>query len=81
MRQFLTDPAVADALSESGAPATTEERIRVSGEMYFALESGKVRRAESEADATLTKVEIVDGEPVPREIKIRESTRYEVTSP
>jgi hypothetical protein len=75
---FLSRPAEADSLAAS---ATTEERIRVSGEMYFALESGKVRRAESEADATLTKVEIVDGEPVPREIKIRESTRYEVTSP
>jgi hypothetical protein len=40
-----------------------------------------VQRAESEADATLTRVELVDGEPVRREVQIRESTRYEVTSP
>ncbi|HET6363247.1 MAG TPA: DUF6263 family protein [Gemmatimonadota bacterium] len=75
---FLSRPAEADSLA---AAATTEERIRVTGEMYFALESGKVRRAESEADATLTKVEIIDGEPVRREVKIQETTRYEVTNP
>lgn len=75
---FLSRPAEADSVA---ATATTEERIRVRGEMYFALESGKVRRAESQADATLTRVEIVDGEPVRREVQIRESTRYEVTNP
>lgn len=75
---FLSRTAESDSLAST---ATTEERIRVGGEMYFALEDGKVRRAESRADATLTKVEIVDGEPVPREVKIRESTRYAVTNP
>ena len=75
---FLSRPAEADSVA---ATATTEERIRVNGEMYFGLESGKVRRAESEADATLTKVEIVEGDPVRREVQIRESTRYEVTNP
>jgi hypothetical protein len=75
---FLSRPAEADS---AAATATTEERIRVRGEMYFALESGKVRRAESDADATLTRVEIVEGEPVRREIEIRESTRYQVTNP
>lgn len=75
---FLSRTAESDSLAPA---ATTEERIRVGGEMYFALEDGKVRRAESRADATLTKVEIVDGEPLRREVKIRESTRYEVTNP
>jgi hypothetical protein len=75
---FLSRTAEPDSLAPT---ATTEERIRVGGEMYFGLESGFVRRATSRADATLTKVEVVDGEPVRREIKIRESTRYEVTSP
>ena len=74
---FLSRPTEAD----SAAAATTEERIRVHGEMYFGLETGKVRRAESEADATLTSVEIVDGSPVRRKVQFRESTRYEVTSP
>ncbi len=75
---FLSRPAEADSV---GGTATAEERIRVSGKMYFALESGRVRRAESEADATLSKVEIVDGEPVRREIQFRETTHYEVTTP
>ena len=74
---FPYRPAGAD----SSATTTAEERIRVKGEMSFELETGHVRRVESEADATLTRVEIVDGQPVRREIKIRETSRNELRSP
>jgi hypothetical protein len=70
-------PAGADSTAET----TAEERIRVKGEMFFALESGRVRRAETEADATLTRIEIEGGEPVRREIQFRESSRYELVRP
>lgn len=66
----------------SAAAATTaEERIRVKGEMFFDLDSGRVRRVLSNADATLTRVEIEAGEPVRREMQIRESTSYELVRP
>lgn len=67
--------------ADSAATATTaEERIRVRGEMYFALDSGRVRRVETEADATLTRVELEDGQPVRREMQIRESSRYSLVN-
>ena len=75
---FPYRPAGADS---AAAATTAEERIRVKGEMYFELETGRVRRVESEADATLTRVEIVDGEPVRREIQIRETSRNELRNP
>lgn len=65
----------------TSAPTTAEERIRVNGEMFFDLDSGRVRRVLSNADATLTRVEIEAGEPVRREMQIRESTSYELISP
>jgi hypothetical protein len=39
-----------------------------------------VRRVETEADATLTRVELEDGEPVRREMQIRESSRYSLVN-
>ena len=70
------------AEADSAAAATTaEERIRVRGEMYFALDSGRVRRVETEADATLTRVELEGGVPVRREMQIRESSRYSLVNP
>ena len=75
---FPYRPAGADS---TAATTTAEERIRVKGEMYFELETGRVRRVETEADATLTRVEIVDGEPVRREIQIRETSRNELRNP
>ena len=65
----------------TSATTTAEERIRVNGEMFFDLDSGRVRRVLSNADATLTRVEIEAGEPVRREMQIRESTSYELLSP
>ena len=65
----------------SAAAMTSEERIRVNGEMFFALETGRVLRAVTNADATLTKVEIVDGQPVRREAQLRETSRYELDEP
>lgn len=75
---FPYRPAGAD--SAVGA-TTAEERIRVKGEMFFALESGRVRRVETDADATLTRVEIESGAPVRREMQIRESSRYVLVLP
>lgn len=65
----------------AASPTMAEERIRVKGEMHFALESGRVLRVLSEADATLTRVEIEAGEPIRREMQIRESSRYELAQP
>ncbi|MGH7566248.1 MAG: DUF6263 family protein [Gemmatimonadota bacterium] len=70
-------PAGADSTAET----TAEERIRVKGKMFFALESGRMLRAEAEADATLTRIEIEGGEPVRREIQFRQSSRYELVRP
>jgi hypothetical protein len=75
---FPYRPAGAD--SASGA-TTAEERIRVKGEMFFALDSGRVQRVETDADATLTRVEIEGGQPVRREMQIRESSRYVLVRP
>jgi hypothetical protein len=75
---FPYRPADADS---TAAEMTSEERIRVNGEMFFALETGRVFRALSNADATLTKVEIEDGQPVRREAQFRETTRYELEEP
>jgi hypothetical protein len=75
---FPYRPAGAD----STAPEmTSEERIRVNGEMFFALETGRVLRVVTNADATLTKVESEDGQPVRREAQIRETSRYELDQP
>jgi len=74
---FPYRPAGAD----SAAATTAEERIRVKGEMFFALESGRVRRVETDANATLTRVEIDGGVPVRREMQIRETSRYVLVQP
>lgn len=75
---FPHPPAGGDS---TGAAMTSEERIRVTGEMFFALETGRVLRVVTNADATLTKVEIEDGQPVRREAQFRETTRYEIEDP
>jgi hypothetical protein len=75
---FPYRPAGADS---TAAEMTSEERIRVNGEMFFALETGRVLRVLTNADATLTKVEIEDGQPVRREAQIRETSRYELEEP
>lgn len=67
------DPAAGETMAE--------ERIRVKGEMFFALDSGRVQRVETHANATLTRVEIEAGEPVRREMQIRESSRYLLVQP
>jgi hypothetical protein len=73
---YLPFPYRSAGADSAAAATTAEERIRVRGEMYFALDSGRVRRVETEADATLTRVELEGGEPVRREMQIRESSRY-----
>ena len=75
---FPYRPAGADS---AAAAMTAEERIRVTGEMFFALETGRVLRVVTNADATLTKVEIEDGQTVRREAQIRETSRYELEEP
>lgn len=75
---FPYRPAGADS---TAAETTAEERIRVNGEMFFALDSGRVLRVLTNADATLTRVEIEDGQPVRREAQIRETSRYELEAP
>ena len=75
---FPYRPEGADAAS---AATTAEERIRVKGEMFFALESGRVLRVLTDADATLSRVEIEGGEPMRREMQIRESSHYQLVQP
>jgi hypothetical protein len=74
---FPYRPAGAD----SSATTTAEERIRARGEMFFELDTGRVRRVVSETDATLTRVEMVGGEPVRREIQFHETNRHELRTP
>ena len=75
---FPSRPAGADS---TAAPVTAEERIRVKGEMFFAIDSGRVRKVMTDADATLTRVAIEAGEPVREEMQIRETSSYELTEP
>jgi hypothetical protein len=77
---YLPFPYRSAGADSAAAATTAEERIRVRGEMYFALDSGRVRRVETEADATLTRVELEDGQPVRREMQIRESSRYSLVN-
>jgi len=77
---YLPFPYRSSGADSAAAATTAEERIRVRGEMYFALDSGRVRRVETEADATLTRVELEGGEPVRREMQIRESSRYSLVN-
>jgi hypothetical protein len=77
---YLPFPYRSSGADTAAAATTAEERIRVRGEMFFALESGRVLRAETEADATLTRVELEDGDPVRREMQIRESSRYSLVN-
>ena len=53
----------------------------MNGELFFDLEQGRVIRVVTDADATLTKIESVEGEPVRREAQIRETSRYELAPP
>lgn len=78
---YLPLPYPAAGADSTAAGMTSEERIRVNGEMFFALETGRVLRVLTNADATLTKVEIEDGQPVRREAQFRETTRYELEEP
>ena len=77
---YLPFPYRSAGADSAAAATTAEERIRVKGEMYFALDSGRVRRVETEADATLTRVELENGQPVRREMQIRESSRYSLVN-
>ena len=78
---YLPFPDQPAGAAPSEAPMTAEERIRVNGEMFFAVDSGRVLRVVTDADATLTRVEMVDGQPVRREAQIRENSRYELDAP
>lgn len=53
---------------------TSEERIRSRGKIYFAHEKGVVERVETQSEATLTRVSLVDGEPVRRDIQIEQKS-------
>ena len=76
---YLPFPATGEG--EAAGALSAEERIRVNGELFFDLEQGRVIRVVTDADATLTKIESVDGEPVRREAQIRETSRYELAPP
>jgi hypothetical protein len=78
---YLPRPYPPAGTDSTAAAMTSEERIRVNGEMFFAVEAGRVLRVVSNADATLTKVEIEDGQTVRREAQFRETTRYELEEP
>lgn len=78
---YLPFPYRSAGADSAAAATTAEERIRVRGEMFFGLESGRVRRVQTEADATLTRVELEGDEPVRREMQIRESSRYTLVNP
>jgi hypothetical protein len=73
---YLPFPYRSAGADTAAAVTTAEERIRVRGEMFFAHESGRLLRVETEADATLTRVELEGGQPVRREMQIRESSRH-----
>lgn len=75
---FPYRPAGADS---SAAPTTAEERIRVKGEMAFAIDRGRVLRVVTDADATLSRVVLEAGDQVRQEMQIQETSRYELVEP
>ncbi|HUE96497.1 MAG TPA: DUF6263 family protein [Longimicrobiaceae bacterium] len=71
----FSSSADTSAATTNGDRATSiEERIRVRGKIYFDHEAGVMRRMESKAEATFTKVRMRQGERVRRQMKIREES-------
>lgn len=60
---------------------SVEERIGVRGRMFFAHERGVVRRVESTAQATLTKVSFRDGRAVRHELQINQESTLRLVDP
>lgn len=56
-------------------PQLAEERIRVQGTITFAYERGIVRRVETSARATITKIAVEDGETIRRDLHIQEQSQ------
>lgn len=77
-------PARADSATgeDASVDRTTsiEERISVSGKIYFDHEAGVMRRMESTAEATFTRIGFRDGQPVRRDMRIREESSMRLLS-
>lgn len=57
-----------------GGTVVIEERMRVEGKIYFDHERGIVRQVETRARATFSRVSLRDGEPVRRDVELREES-------
>ncbi|MDX1661500.1 MAG: hypothetical protein R3326_06895 [Gemmatimonadota bacterium] len=73
-------PPSDSAPGEEDRTTSIEERIRVRGQIYFDHAAGVMRRVEAKAEATFTRRGFRDGEPVRREMKIREESTMELIS-
>jgi uncharacterized protein DUF6263 len=60
------------------SPQLAEERIRVQGTIYFAHERGQVRRVETSARATVTKLTVEEGETTRQDLHIQERSRMQL---
>lgn len=60
---------------------SVEERVGVRGRMFFAHERGMIRRVESTAEATLTKVSFREGQAVRQELHINQESILRLVDP
>ena len=70
---------------DSGAGDSTtvvvEERIRVEGRIHFAHEAGVMRRVDMSSDATFSRISVGEGEPVRRDVVLRERSSMQLVEP
>lgn len=59
---------------------SVEERISVSGRIYFDHAAGVMRRMDAKAEATFTRIGFREGRPVRRDLRIRESNSMRLVS-
>jgi hypothetical protein len=75
-------PVVYEADSLAGKPPqTTEERIRLRGHLHFDHEQGMVRRVETTAQATMTKITMASGGPQRRNVDMTQESELTLVEP
>lgn len=72
--RFSSSADTSATAGEGDRTTSIEERIRVRGKIYFDHEAGVMRRMESKAEATFTRVGSREGERVRREMRIKEES-------
>ncbi|HUP18384.1 MAG TPA: DUF6263 family protein [Gemmatimonadota bacterium] len=70
-----------DSTTEGSTTIVVEERIRVNGRIHFAHEAGVMRRLDMSSDATFSRLSVDAGEPVRRDVVLRERSSMQLVEP